>query len=78
MHTCKFKEGDRVVYMPWGGPQSNVAGTVITVCEEKSSFPTAGPIFLLEVILDTAELIEDEASCWISEQDYITQAYIPF
>ena len=79
MSTSKFKVGDRVVYVAFRALNEGVGGTVVAVQRvEQGRRQFTGPDFYLRVILDTAEVIEDESSSFLPENDYLTQSYIPF
>ena len=77
MFDKKFKIGDRVVYTAWGAPFEGVGGTVIQVeVLPNPSGVTWGRHAYLRVILDTAEVIDDEAAVFQHEGDYDPR--IPF
>ena len=75
--SCKFKPGDRVVYISWDHPSEGVGGTVIEVSiSPHHSGVWSGPNFFLLVILDSAEEVLDEAALFWHEAQYDPQ--IPF
>ena len=73
-----FQPGDRVVYMNWASPHMGVGGTVMGVDWIGTGSGHGGDWLQLRVILDTAHEVADDAAEWITEESYITQAYIPF
>lgn len=84
MRTCKFKPGDRVVNTAFGS-QEGTRGTVIethwhpnTTHEVRPGVTDHG-YWRIVMILDTAEKITTSRHhSWVTEEDYITGAYIPF
>ena len=78
-HECKHQIGDRVIWISYKVPYEGVGGTVAAI----QKLPNAGgifggPTFYVRVILDTAEIIEDEAGQFVTVNDYKNQSYIPF
>ena len=79
MPKQKFKPGDRVAYLSWNVVLSGERGTVLRV--QKTPNKSSGfrrEVFQLRVILDTAEIVEDELIAFIHEKDYEKDTYIPF
>ena len=77
MSTCRFAPGDRIVYTAWGAPYEGIGGTVIKVHKlPNASGVFGGPSYYLQVILDTAEVVQDEDSVFQFEGDYDPE--IPF
>jgi len=79
MSKQKFKPGDRVAYLSWNVVLSGERGTVLRV--QKTPKKNSGfrrEVFQLRVILDTAEIVEDESTAFIHEKDYDNKSYIPF
>lgn len=77
----KFSLGDRVVYVGWidSLQKEGVGGTVIAIQRMPNASGVFGaPDFYLRVILDTAEVVEDRASIFVTESDFHSGSYIPF
>ena len=77
----KFSLGDRVAYIGWSDSlqKDGVGGTVIAIQRMPNASGVFGaPDFYLRVILDTAEVIEDRASIFVPEADFLSGSYIPF
>ena len=75
----KFSLGDRVVHILWSDSHKGVGGTVVAIQKlPNASGVFGGPHYYLRVVLDTAEVLEDRDSNFVSEADFHSGSYIPF
>ena len=79
MKDAKFHVGERVIWVSYKRPYDGIGGTIVEV----ESLPNAGGIFsaptqYVRVILDTAEIVHDEANNFVTVNDYKNKTYIPF
>lgn len=79
MKNAKFHVGERVIWVSYKRPYDGIGGTIVKV----ESLPNAGGIYgaptqYLRVVLDTAEIIDDEANNFVTDEAYKNNTWIPF